>query len=138
LLNCRYYARNPSWNDAQAIADAFARGGAIGGNSLRSGGSMQLGDVLVSVDKAWILELMADGDLVLRGSSGGVTWRSQTAGLGARVDMLWNGNLVVVDKFESIVFQTNTSAHAAAYAMLHNSGLLVLYWRGTLLWRSSS
>jgi hypothetical protein len=97
---------------------------------------MELGSMLVSVTKSWILQLQADGDLVLRGSSGFVTWRAKTAGRGARVDMLWDGNLVVVDKFESIVFQTNTSAHAAAYAVLHDSGLLALYWRGNLLWSS--
>lgn len=99
---------------------------------------MQLGDELVSVSKTWTLQLQADGDLVLRGGSGQISWSSRTAGRGARLDMLWNGNFVVVDKTESIVFQTSTSAHAAAYAILHDSGLLALYWQGTLLWSSSS
>jgi hypothetical protein len=123
---------------AEAIAQAFEGGGSIGGNSLRAGCSMQLGDELVSVSKTWTLQLQADGDLVLRGGSGQISWSSRTAGRGARLDMLWNGNFVVVDKTESIVFQTGTSAHAAAYAILHDSGLLALYWRGTLLWSSSS
>ncbi len=99
---------------------------------------MKPDDVLVSVSKAWNLRLQADGDVVLRNSSGFATWSSQTAGLGARVDMLWNGNLVVFDKNETIVFQTKTSAHPAAYAILHDSGLLALYSRGVLLWSSSS
>ena len=94
--------------------------------------------MLVSVSKTWTLQLQADGNLVLREGSGAVTWSSRTAGRGARLDMLWNGNLVIVDKAESIVFQTSTGAHAAAYAILHDSGSLALYWHGTLLWSSSS
>lgn len=39
---------------------------------------------------------------------------------------------------ESIVFQMGTGARAATYVMLHDSGLLALYWRGTLLWSSSA
>ena len=138
IWNSRYYARNSSWDDAAAIADAFEAGGSIGGNSLRAGSSLQLGDMLVSVSKTWTLQLQADGNLVLRDGSGAVTWSSHTAGRGARLDMLWSGNLVIVDKAESIVFQTSTGAHAAAYAILHDSGSLALYWQGTLLWSSSS
>ena len=132
----RYYARNSSWEDAGAIQDAWAAGGALGSNSLRAGGSMVLGEMLASESKDWLLHLQSDGDLVLS-SSGGVKWRSYTAGVGARVDMLWNGNLVVVDHVDSIVFQTGTSAHAAAYLILHNSGELAMYWRGALLWSAS-
>ena len=95
-LNSRYYARNASWGDAEAIAQAFEGGGSIGGNSLRAGCSMQLGDELVSVSKTWT--------------------RNES----------------------SSDFQTGTGARAAAYAMLHDSGLLALYWRGTLLWSSSA
>jgi len=79
-----------------------------------------------------LLHLQSDGDLVLS-SSGGTKWRSYTAGVGARVDMLWNGNLVVVDHVDSIVFQTSTSAHAAAYLILHNSGELAIYWRARVV-----
>ena len=115
-------------------------GGSIGGESLRAGCSLQLGDMLVSVSvsKTWALQLQADGNLVLRDGSGAVTWSSHTTGRGAMLDMLWSGNLVIVDKAESIVFQTSTGAHAAAYAILHDSGSLALYWQGTLLWSSSS
>ena len=95
-LNSRYYARNASWGDAEAIAQAFEGGGSIGGNSLRAGCSMQLGDELVSMSKTWT--------------------RNES----------------------SSDFQTGTGARAAAYAMLHDSGLLALYWRGTLLWSSSA
>ncbi len=104
-------------------------GGSIGGESLRAGCSLQLGGMLVSVSvsKTWAQQLQADGNLVLRDGSGAVTWSSHTAGCGARLGMLWNGNFVIVDNAESIVFQTSTSAHAAAYAILHDSGSLASY-----------
>jgi hypothetical protein len=95
------------------------------------------GDVLVSDSKLWFLQLQDDGDLVLRSSSGAVAWSSHTAGAGVRVDMLWNGNLVVVDKADRVIFQTSTSAHEAAYSILHDTGVLAVYWRGELLWVST-
>ena len=95
------------------------------------------GDSLLSESKLWVVRLQADGDLVLSSSDGRVTWRSGTAGVGARVNMLWNGNLVVVDKTDSVVFQTGTSAHDAAYCILHDSGVLAVYWHGVLLWSST-
>ncbi len=133
----RYYARNSSWDDAGAIADAWAGGGTLGGNTLRAGGSLTPGDMLMSESKLWAVQLQADGDFVLSSSDGRVTWRSVTAGVGAGVKMLWNGNLVVVDKADSVVFQTGTSAHDAAYCILHDSGVLAVYWHGVLLWSSS-
>ena len=95
-------------------------------------------NIAPSVSKTWTLQLQADGNLVLLDGRSAVTWSSHTTGRGARLDMLWSGNLVIVDKAESIVFQTSTGAHAAAYARLHDSGLLALYWQGTLLWSAPS
>lgn len=74
---------------------------------------------------------------MLKSAGGAVMWRSGTAGVGARVGMLWNGDLVVFDKVDSIVFQTNTSAHTVAYTILHDTGVLAVCWRGALLWSSS-
>jgi hypothetical protein len=51
--------------------------------------------------------------------------------------MLWDGNLVVVNSADAIVFQTGTSAHQGACAILHDSGVLAVYWQGALLWGSS-
>jgi hypothetical protein len=45
----------------------------------------------------WLLQPQDDGDLVLKSAGGAVMWRSGTAGVGARVEMLWNGDLVVFD-----------------------------------------
>ncbi len=98
---------------------------------------MVLGDMLVSESKTCLLQLQDDGDLVLKSAGGLVMWRSGTAGVGAGVEMLWNGDLVVFDKVDSVVFQTNTSAHTAAYSILHDIGVLAVYWRGALLWSSS-
>jgi hypothetical protein len=98
---------------------------------------MVLGDMLVSESKNWLLQLQADGDLVLKSTGGQVMWTSGTAGVGARVEMLWNGDFVVFDNADSIVFQTNTSGHTAAYSILHDIGVLAVYWRGALLWSSS-
>jgi hypothetical protein len=133
----RYYARNSSWQDAGAIAEVWADASTLGLNSLRAGQSMVLGEMLVSESKAFSLQLQEDGDLVLRSNDGHLLWRSYTSGLGTRVDMLWDGNLVVLDQFEAIVFQTNTSSHTSAYAILHDVGSLAVYWRSQLLWTSS-
>ena len=74
---------------------------------------------------------------MLRSSAGVATWSSGTAGAGARADMLWNGNLVVVDTADAVVFETGTSTLQGAYAILHDGGVLAVYWQGALVWSSS-
>ena len=91
------------------------------------------------------LEMQADCDLVLfsfeNALTGGILWRSDTAGFGShcRADFQADGNFVVYDEFNTPGWASGTSGTSGGVLRLQEDGNLVVYnGAGEPLWSANS
>ncbi|MEU2282538.1 hypothetical protein ABZ614_11500 [Streptomyces sp. NPDC013178] len=85
------------------------------------------------------LSMERDGNLVVRGSGGVVTWAANTAGLGSRAVFQANGDLEVQDAAGRAVWHTGTDGHPGAKLVLQASGRLVVQAEsGAVLWSNTA
>lgn len=111
-------------------------GGAIDGNTLDVGESMQPGDYIESDNEQYRLNFQSDGNVVLREvSTGNSLWSSGTHNEGgSRLVLQSDGNLVLYTATGSPVWATGTHGSNANALTLEDNGTLVLYEGGSALW----
>ena len=101
---------------------------------------MLAGEVLRSFDRRFVLQLQADGDLVLsRAASMERKWASGTKDSEATTMVLQeDGNLVLRTSDGTQVWASNTGGRAVTHLALQNDGNLVLYNEGAAVWATST
>lgn len=83
---------------------------------------------------SYTLTFQPDGDLVVTGPSGVVQHSCTGTGRSLYVRMESNGNLVVRDVAQSIIWQSSTGAFAGAELFLNNDGTLAVKSGGVTRW----
>ncbi len=98
--------------------------------SVMNGGEVLVaGDIMLSENQDWRLNMQNDGNLVLyRASNNQVMWASYTQGNpGARVTMQTDGNFVIYSASNAVLWATYTQRYPGSTINLQNDGNLVIY-----------
>ncbi len=108
------------------------------GHILQVGGTLSVGESLVSPDRSFRLVLQADGNLVM--SQNGVpVWASNTSEPPGFAIMRWDGNFVLYKPpGEGVSFETATTGSGCVIALQNDGNLVVYEAGGSPLWDSRS
>ncbi|HEY8546962.1 MAG TPA: hypothetical protein VIL36_18010 [Acidimicrobiales bacterium] len=102
---------------------------------LLPGQQLAPGQELVSEDGRFVLDMQRDGNLVLRGSDGGVLWETGTAALGSSLVVQVGGNVVVTAPSGAPQWSTGTGDAGHVTLELRDDGrLVVVDQHGTERW----
>ena len=107
-------------------------------NRLQVGGSLVLGQALVSPSGTFTLELQADGNLVLL-DNGAPTWASNTSQPTGFALMQWDGNFVLYEAGGQVpVFDTATDTPGNSIYMQDDGNLVVYNPAAQPMWDSTA
>jgi hypothetical protein len=109
-------------------------------DTLKRGDKLLTGETLRSLDRRFVLQLQADGDLVLsRAINSERKWSAATKDTGATTLALQeDGNLVLTTPDGKQVWASNTAGRDVTHLFLQTDGNLVLYKDRAALWATST